>query len=393
MNRAVPIRLAFVLTELTRGGAEIMLWKLLSRIDRARFEPFVFALSSQADGMLDRFNEIGINCRFLGMKPRPDAVAGLFRLGQALRHLTPDIVQGWLYHGNVAATLASALIGGRTPVLWSIRCTLPSRLSQEKWQSALTIWFGGKLSFSATKIIHNSMASAVEHEQRLGYRGDHRIVVPNGFDTNVFRPSPEARLSVRKMLGVPQDTVLIGLIGRYHAQKDHGNFLRAAALLRTTHPDVHYLFAGEGVDPANASLNRLIREFGLGEHVHLLGPRDDIHAITAALDIACCSSSYGEGFANVIGEAMSCAVACAVTDVSDAARIVSDTGKVVPPRNPHALARALRDLLDMGEANRQAFGLRARERVINNFSLDAVVRQYEELYLSVYERSMHARKR
>jgi glycosyltransferase involved in cell wall biosynthesis len=370
-----------------------MLWKLLSRIDRARFEPYVFALSSHADGMLDRFNEIGINCRFLGMRPRADAAAGLFRLGQALRHLTPDIVQGWLYHGNLAATLASVLIGGRPPVLWSIRCTLPSKLLQEKWQSALTIWIGGKLSFSATKIIHNSMSSAVEHEQRLGYRGDHRIVVPNGFDTNVFRPSPEARLSVRRMLGIPQDVVLVGLIGRYHAQKDHDNFLRAAALLKPTHPEVHFLLAGEGVGPANAALNGLIRDVGLCQRAHLLGPRDDIPAITAALDIACCSSSYGEGFANVIGEAMSCAVVCAVTDVSDAAHIVSDTGRVVPPRNPQALARALRDLLDMGEANRQTLGLRARERVINNFSLDAVVRQYEEVYLSVYEQSMRARKR
>lgn len=363
----------------------MMLWKLLSRIDRARFEPFVFALSSRADGMLDRFDRIGIRCSLLGMKPRIDAVTGLFRLAQALRSLTPDIVQGWLYHGNVAATLGSALMRGRAPVLWSIRCTLPNRLSQEKWQSALTIWLGGKLSFCATKIIHNSMMGAIEHEQRLGYRAARRIVVPNGFDTDVFRPSPKARLSIRQALGLGDDTMLIGLIGRYHPMKDHANFLRAAALVARTHPHVHFLLAGEGVDLANRALTRLIEELDLRERTHLLGHCDDVHFVTAALDVACSSSSYGEGFANVIGEAMSCAVPCVVTDVSDAAHIVHDTGKVVAPRDPDALAQAFRDFLDLGPLQRRAVGMCARERVMKNFSLDAIVRQYEDVYVHVHE--------
>ena len=385
LNSSPPIRVAFVLTELTLGGAELMLWKLLSRIDRDRFEPFVFALSSRTDGMLDRFERIGIRCSLLGMNPRIDAVAGLFRLAQALRGLTPDIVQGWLYHGNVAATLGAALMRGRAPVLWSIRCTLPSRLSQEKWQSALTIWLGGKLSFCATKIIHNSMMSAIEHEQRLGYRAAGRIVLPNGFDTDVFRPSVKARLSIRRALGVGDDTMLVGLMGRYHPMKDHANFLRAAALLARTHPHVHFLLAGQGVDMANRTLTRLMEELDLCERTHLLGHRDDIHCVTAALDVACSSSSYGEGFANVIGEAMSCGVPCVVTNVSDAAHIVHDSGKVVAPRDPDGLAQAVRDFLDRGPVQRRAIGMRARERIMKNFSLDAVVRQYEDVYALVHE--------
>jgi glycosyltransferase involved in cell wall biosynthesis len=370
----------------------MMLWKLLSRMDRSRFEPLVFALSSNADGMLDRFKQIGVDCHLIGMKPSVDALAGLFRLGRALRRVTPDIVQGWLYHGNVAATIASGLIRIRPPVLWSIRCTLPKRLSQEKWQSALTIWAGAKLSFSAARIIHNSFASAVEHEGRLGYRRNGRVILPNGFDTDVFRPSAEARIAVRKMLHVPDDTILVGLVGRYHPQKDHRNFLQAAALVRRTHANVHFLLVGEGITRTNAHLNRMVHELDLCECAHLVGPRDDVDVITAALDVACCSSAYGEGFANVIGEAMSCGVPCAVTDVSDAARIVGDTGKVVAARDSEALARAIGELIDMGSAKRQALGSLARERVIENFSLDAIVRQYEQLYLSVYERASRERK-
>lgn len=381
-----------MLTELTLGGAEMMLWKLLSRIDRARFEPFVFALSSRADGMLERFNDIGVRCTMLGMKPRLDAVTGLFRLAGKLRSVTPDIVQGWLYHGNVAATLASALMPQRAPVLWSIRCTLPSRLSQEKWQSALTIWLGGRLSFCATKIIHNSLASAEEHEGRLGYRASGRVVLPNGFDTDLFSPSPAARLSIRRELGLGDDTLLIGLIGRYHPMKDHANFLRAAALLTQTHPHAHFLLAGYRVDCANIELMRLVRELGLVDRIHLLGQRDDVQTITAALDIACSSSAYGEGFANVIGEAMSCAIPCVVTNVSDAARIVGDAGVVVSPRDSAALAGALKRLVDAGASQRQALGLRARRRIEVEFSLDAVVRRYEEVYAQVHEHSVRMRR-
>lgn len=391
-SRSPRIRIAFVLTELTLGGAEMMLWKLLSRIDRSRFEPFVFALSSRADGMLERFNQIDVYCTLLGMKPRLDAVAGLFRLASRLRTVTPDIVQGWLYHGNVAATLASGLIAKRAPVLWSIRCTLPERLSQEKWQSALTIWLGGKLSFCATRIIHNSASSAYEHEQRLGYRAARRVVLPNGFDTDVFRPSPEAKLAIRRELRIPADTPLIGLIGRYHPMKDHANFLGAAALVAKTHPEAHFVLAGARVDARNADLMRIVHELGLTGRTHLLGQRDDVEAVTAALDIACSSSAYGEGFANVIGEAMSCGVPCVVTDVSDAAIIVGDAGVVVPPRDASALAAGLRQLVKLDAEQRKAIGLRAREHIVRDYSLDTVVRRYEQVYAQVHEEAARMRR-
>jgi glycosyltransferase involved in cell wall biosynthesis len=77
---------------------------------------------------------------------------------------------------------------------------------------------------------------------------------------------------------------------------------------------------------------------------------------------------------------MSCGVPCVVTDVGDLAWIIGDTGRVVPPRDPGALAAAWRDLLALGHDGRQALGARARQRVIENFSLRAVVKQYEDLY-------------
>ena len=367
----------------------MMLWKLLSRIDRTCFDPCVIALSSRTDTMIDLFRDIGVPCLLLGFRPSIHSIINLPQLAWALRKIRPDIIQGWLYHGNIAATVAAALLpGSRAPVLWSIRGTL---ISGEKTLSRLVISLGAKLSFLPKKIINNSMASAIEHEQRLGYRSRGRVVVPNGFDTDVFCPSDEARESVRKSLGLSHDTLLIGLIGRYHPMKDHDNFLRAAAIVSAKHPDVQYLLAGENVDRTNTELSALISAYGLADRVQLLGLRNDMPTVMAALDIATSSSSSGEGFPNVIGEAMSCGVPCVVTDVGDSASIVGEAGRSVTPRDPRALAAALSALIENGE-QRKSLGRRARQSIIERFSLEAVVRQYETLYLQVHHQSLQSKR-
>ena len=387
MSASRRIRVVFVLTQLTLGGAEMMLWKLLSRIDRTRFDPRIVALSGRADSMLDRFTEIDVPCELLGMRPRLDASWRVLRLAWIMRSLAPDIVQGWLYHGNLAATIAAAVGRTRAPVLWNIRGTLPSA-AEKNWRSSLVIRLSGALAFTPVCIINNSVASAKEHAERLGYPRSSEIVLPNGFDTDAFRPCAEARTGMRAECGLEPETLLVGLIGRYHLMKDHANFLRAAALIRHARPDTHFLLAGERVDRQNVELAAQIRELGLHDRVHLLGRRQDVPRITAALDIACSASAYGEGFANVVGEAMSCGVPCVVTDVGDSAFIVGDTGRVVPPSDAASLARAVGELIDAGRAGRTAAGMRARERVVRAVALDAVVQQYEELYTRVHARSV-----
>ncbi len=216
----------------------------------------------------------------------------------------------------------------------------------------------------------------------FGYIGEKIVVIPNGFDLTDFRPDPAARLSVRQELGIPQEALIIGLVGRFHPQKDHRNFIDAAARLHSEYPKIHFLLCGDDVTPENTELGQWIAARGIGERCHLLGPRDDIPRITAALDIAC-SSSYTEGFSNVIGEAMACGVPCAVTDVGDSALIVGDTGRVVPPRNPRALADAWCELIKMCPEKRSLLGAAARRRIGERFSLQAIAQRYEELYEAI----------
>jgi glycosyltransferase involved in cell wall biosynthesis len=144
--------------------------------------------------------------------------------------------------------------------------------------------------------------------------------------------------------------------------------------------ETYFVLTGRDVTFDNPVLHEAIDAGDLHGRVHLLGERVDMPRVTAALDIATSSSRYGESFPNVIGEAMACGVPCVVTDVGDSAHIVGDTGRVVPIKNAPALAAAWQELLNLSPERRRELGQRGRVRVVAEYSLASVVRQYEALY-------------
>jgi glycosyltransferase involved in cell wall biosynthesis len=377
-----PIKICHIITGLSTGGAEMMLLKLLSGTDRSKFDSEVVSLTENG-AVSEKIETLGIKVHSMNIKRGKISITGFFRLVRLLCRLQPDIIQGWMYHANLSTQLSSFFLPGKIPVLWNVTSTHTGRAAK-KFLTALTIWFGARLSRFPVKVINCSRDSALRHESNLGYRSDKWVIIPNGFDTELFSPSDEARSRFRSSLSLPEKAFLIGHVGRYHPVKDHATLLRASALLLESHPDVRFVLVGEGVDSANVELMKRIDELQLTASVHLLGLRNDLPYVTAAFDIASLSS-VEEAFPNVIGEAMACMVPCVVTDVGDSAYIVGDTGKVVSARDPQALAYAWRDMIVMGREKRLALGAAARHRVIENFSLDAVVKQYETLYEEVYQ--------
>lgn len=373
------MKIAHIIVDLDTGGAEMMLYKLVSGSNRQVFSHSIISMIDEGT-IGKKIKTLGVPVYCLGMErllPSPSAV---LRLARMVRSIQPDIIQGWMYHGNLLSLIASKMVHQQVPVIWNIRQSLYS-LSYEKLLTRMVIRFGALLSGHATRILYNSSTSAGHHGE-IGYNAEKSIIIPNGFDIDTFVPSTDARGSVRQELGLDADTLLIGLIGRYHVMKDHGTFLKAASLLNRKHPEVHFLLVGTDVTPQNERLKSLIHEGGIWGKVHLLGEREDIPRLTSALDCAALSS-FAEGFPNVVGEAMSSSVPCVVTDVGDAARIVGDTGMVVPPQNPELFAAALEKLVEMGDEKRKVLGYNARQRIIENFSLDSVVRCYEQLYTNL----------
>jgi glycosyltransferase involved in cell wall biosynthesis len=213
-----------------------------------------------------------------------------------------------------------------------------------------------------------------------GYAADKMFVIPNGFDLSRFQPDSAARASVRDELRVRGDTPLVGIVSRFDPQKNHAGFLEAAGLLRRSKPDVRFVLVGAGLDTHNKMLAEVAQTHGVSDAVHWLGRREDIPRLMAALDVLASSSSFGEAFPNVLGEAMACGVPCAVTGVGDSAAIVGDTGRVVPHGDMPALAAAIGDLLALDPTQRASLGKQARMRVEEHFEIGQVARRYEDYY-------------
>jgi len=356
-----------------------MLSELLSRMDCDRFSQSVISLIDE--GVVGRrLKQDGISVKALNMRPnRPNPLL-LFRLARWIAAAEADIVQTWLYHGDVVGGVA-AFATGRRRIVWNIR---HSTLDAESDKKA-TIWtakIAARLSRHVPRaILCNSVKAAEVHVER-GYDTRKIHIIPNGVDTTRHQPDPAAYRSVRAELGLPASSRLIGLVGRYHPLKGHATFLTAAGQLANLAPEVEFLLCGEGVSPDNGELVDQISAHGLAGKAHLLGLRSDIPRLTAALDIAT-SASYGEALSNVIIEAMACGVPCVVTDVGDSATVVGDTGWVVAPRDAQALAEALLEALNQPPSRWRALQEVTRRRACTHYDIGRITQEYEDFYASL----------
>lgn len=371
------MRIVHVITGLNTGGAETALCRLLETLRVPDFEHVVVALGGV--GSLSARAGAQAELHHLGMNPARPRARDLWRLRCILRASSPELVHGWMYHANLAASLAAIRLG--VPLLWGIRQSLYD-LSKEKRLTRLVINAGARLSSHPRYILYNSVVSARQHEV-AGYDSNRTRVIPNGFDTEVFRPDHAARLRIRAELMVPDDALLVGLVARVHPMKDHANFLRAASAFAERNPGAYFVLVGDGADVGNASLTELAAELGLLGRLRWCGRRTDIAAINAALDIACSASSWGEAFPNAVGEAMACGIPCVATDVGEVPLIIGDTGVVVRARDAGALAAGWAQLAALDDSARRALGMRARQRIAEHYSLAAVGQQFADLYASL----------
>ena len=377
-RHAGQISIFFLITSLEVGGAQMMLYKLLSGMDPTRFRVQVVSLIDlDLGGLREKFETIPVQLRSLGMRPGIPNPACVLRLARWLRADRPAVLSTWMYHADLIGGLAAKLAGG-IPVVWGIR---QGDLSREgnRWLTLQTVKACALMSrWLPARIICNAEASRKVHAA-AGYEAEKMIVIPNGSDLTMFKPDEAARRLVRKELEIPEESPIIGLVGRFHPYKDHHNFIRAAALLYRDWPDVHFLLCGDEITSENPHLAAWIRDAGISGRCRLVGRRHDIPRLTAALDIAV-SSSFGESFSSVVVEAMSCGIPCVVTDVGDSAFIVGQTGLVVPPQNARELANALRQLIELGHNARISMGMAARCRIQKHFDLPNIVSRYQDLY-------------
>ncbi len=374
------MRVLHIITGLGVGGAENMLDRLLTELDSKQVSSHVIALK-EGGPVGASIAARGIPVEVMGLDTFLPRTLMPFRLSRRIRRIAPDVIQTWLYHadliGGIAARLARPF-GAPIPVAWGVRQSVvnPALLKPATWRVIRSAAIASH--FIPQRIVVNANASVATHAG-LGYDTSKFLLIPNGFDSGRFRPDSEARARLRQQLGVAPETILVGLAGRFDPHKDYPGFIAAAAAISAQQRNIAFVACGEGVERGNPSVAGLLAKHGPIAQLHLLGRQNDMPAFWAALDIAV-SASVGEGFSNSIGEAMSCAVPCVVTDVGDSASVVADSGCVVPAGKPEALSRAILSLASAPAEKRIALGQSARKRIQTNYSLTAAAEQFLDLW-------------
>lgn len=371
-----PRRIVHIINSLTFGGAEAALCDLVLTHDRQDWSPHVLTLIDDMSVAQPLVNA-GIPITTIGLHPGLPRPVMLMRLLRTIRRLGPDVVQCWMDHSNLLGGVA-AWLGTGAPVIWGLHQSrhLPG---YAKRTTLMTVAACARISRRVPSKIISCSHSGREWYMRSGFDGGKIRVIANGFDTERFKPDPDARQRVRAVLGADEESLLVCLPARLDPQKDHTTFLAAARILAARLPQALFVLCGKGVDRENTVLVRMTHEAQVHERCRLIGPQLNMSPVYSAMDLVV-SSSRTEAFPLILGEAMSCGVVCAATDVGDSAFILQDLGKTVPPGDPEALAHACLDLLHRSRAERHAIGRLARRRICSRFSIRNMTSEYEQLY-------------
>ena len=372
------MRILHVITGLNVGGAENMLAKLIENDSRPQTQHVLSLL--KPGPLAERITAAGATVHTLGMKRGLPTIGAARRLMKLVQKLGPDVLHGWMYHGNLAVTYAQFASRNAIPTIWNIRHSLENA-QRETLRTRALLGISRRLSHRPRAIVYNSAASAAQHEAH-GFSAAQRTVIPNGFDCSLFRPDPGAREKVEALLGIPAGRPIIGCIARFHPMKGHANLVAAATIAMQQGSDFHLLMVGHGLAEPPDALRKMIEKLPF-DRVTTSDARLDVAEWLPGLDILAVPSGWGEAFPNVIGEALSCGVPVISTDVGDSRVIVGPAGEIVPPENPKALAAAIARMLELSGEERSRLGLAGRERIVDNYSLNAITERYERLYREV----------
>ena len=375
------MRILFLIRALNRGGAERQLINLANGLVERGHGVHIALFYAQVSPDFGLDSRVAIHD--LRKRGRWDVIGVSVRFLRLCFGLKPDIVHGYLPTANLITCLARALLG--IPIVWGLRATtLPYHLYEHGKISGLVDTICRWLGRMPARIICNSEAGR-EAAIGWGFPPGRLRFVPNGIDTRRWRPEPELRDSRRAELGFTAGTRLIGLPGRLDPVKGISTFIAALAELLPHHPEVRGIIVGHGPAEFEQELRAEIAGRNLTDYVKLWND-ERIDRYLPALDLGV-SSSLSESFSNTIAEMMAAGIPCVATSVGDSARIIGDTGLTVEAGSASALASGLQHLLAEAPAALVDRGARARRRIEQEFSIEALTDRTEAELLSIHHAS------
>jgi len=376
------LKILHIISGLDTGGAERMLLKLIETMDKTRYHSCVVSLREKAL-IGEKIKNEGVKVYSLNIQGILSSPKALWDLIHILYKEKPDIIQGWMYHGNISAYIASLFYKYNHRVIWNIRHSIHVG-GREKRLTRFVIYFCAKLSGKVSVILYNSYVSSKQHA-KIGYTTVNSKIIANGFDCDKFKPDELARKKLRNSLGIADSEVLIGHAARNHPMKDHFTFLYAASILAKKIKNVRFILVGKEIDNQNKFLVNHLKNKELFGKVLMMGEFSKMPEFFASLDIFCLSSAWGEGFPNVLGEAMACSVPCVSTNVGDSRFVVGETGFIVEKNKPEEIADAIEYLIRLNNDKRNQLGQKARQRVLDNFRLIKIAEKYETTYEHLFD--------
>jgi glycosyltransferase involved in cell wall biosynthesis len=369
------IHVAYCIHNISSGGAESHLLKVVRSIDRSRFKPFLFCLgNSHGMPLREGFMSAGVeifDLKISGHLLSVDSLRKTLQLTQLLRGKNINIVHGYLYEGNIIGWLSGRLSG--IPVI-------SSRRSVDHYSRPLRVIskFCNRVSDGVTA---NSKAVAdfMIREERC--RPKKITLIPNGVATDVVPLSESEKNSVRHSWGIPEKAFVVGTVARFSWKKGYEHFVNAASHVIGKDPNVYFVSIGDG--PMRGQIEELAKRLNLSSRVVFTGWQTEVQRKMSAFDVYVCASKI-EGMSNALLEAMSQGLPVVATDVGgNRENVVPDvTGLLVPSEANGALGKAIMKLVDNPQLVYE-MGKRGRERVVSHFSVEAMVRQMENLYLSL----------
>jgi glycosyltransferase involved in cell wall biosynthesis len=368
------MKIAFLARSLDYGGSERQLVELASGLTARGHEVRVGVF--YPGGPLEKLLvERSIPVHHFRKKGRYETIRFLLRIRNWLRSFSPEIVHGYLIAPNLATAILKPFLRPAR-IVWGVRASFidfDRYPRHEKWSFQAGRFF----CRSADLVVVNSRAG-YRHHIESGYPESRLRIVPNGVDTDTFRPDPEERDALRREWNIDRSVKLIGMVGRIDPMKGHERFLETAATLSEREP-VRFVCIGSGPEGCERKMKSRAGELGLDGRLFWVPFRAGMVPVYNALDLLV-SCSTGEGFPNVVAEAMACGTPAVVTDVGDSAEIVDGLGAVVHPGDPSEMAEVWRQVL-----NDPPEPALLRRSIQERYSLDRMVEETERLLLGLID--------
>jgi glycosyltransferase involved in cell wall biosynthesis len=368
------MKILHIITGLNTGGAETMLLKLIREADSRAEKHIVISMMDKGS----RGKEIQKYCDLhtLNLKQGKLSFSSIYQLIRIAKRFKPDIIQGWMYHGNLMALILNFFI--RKKLFWNIRQTLVD-INQEKKLTKVVIKLNSIFSNYVTGIIYNSLLSIKQHEN-YGFCRKNSIHIANRFDDKFYKITEESINENKSNLGLSKNTKVIGMVARYHPMKNHLGFIKNITPFLQKNSSLYCILIGTNINQQNEELVKAIQASANPDRFLLLGEKEDLTKYYNIFDYCVSSSLWGEAFPNIIGESMACGTPCIVSDVGDSKLIIDNWGFSYEPNSRHEFAQKIEIALNLGAIEYNQLAKKCQKHIAEFYSIVSIYDRYIKNY-------------